>query len=174
MNLIQANVKNMFLVDMITNKYVSMIDLRNLLSLRKGEDAVYNFNNSMVEESRFCTDMMRKHFTKELVMAKEGDEGFENSTKCWICDNVYVGGDVKVTDCHVTGKYKGSARRDHNINVKLNHEIPVVFHNLKNYNSHLIMQELDLCNFEINVIPNGLEKCMSFNINNTLIFIDNF
>ena len=26
--------------------------------------------------------------------------------------------------------------------IKLNHKIPVVFHNLKNYDSHLTMQEL--------------------------------
>ena len=51
--------------------------------------------------------------------------------------------DVKVRDhCHITGKYEGSAHRDCNINLKLNHKIPVVFHNLKNYDSHLIMQEL--------------------------------
>ena len=27
-------------------------------------------------------------------MAKEDDEGFENSNKCWTCDNVYVDDDV--------------------------------------------------------------------------------
>ena len=27
-----------------------------------GEDAVYNFINSMVEESKFCTDIVKKHF----------------------------------------------------------------------------------------------------------------
>ena len=30
----------------------------------------------------------------------------------------------------MTGKYRGSAHRGCNINVKLNHKIPVVFHNL--------------------------------------------
>ena len=40
--------------------------------------------------------MMKKHFNKELVMTKEGHEDFENSNKCWVCDNVYVNGDVKV------------------------------------------------------------------------------
>ena len=35
-----------------------------------GEDAVYNFINSMIEESRYCSDMMKKHFNKELVMTK--------------------------------------------------------------------------------------------------------
>ena len=50
-----------------------------------GEDAVYNFINSMVEESKCCSDLMKKHFNKKLVMTKEDDENFENSTKCWIC-----------------------------------------------------------------------------------------
>ena len=36
------------------------------------------------------------------------------------------------------------------------------------------MQALGKFNFKANVIPNGLEKCMSFSINNKLIFIDNF
>ena len=33
------------------------------------------------------------------------------------------------------------------------------------------MQELCKIDFKINVIPNGLEKYMNFNINNKLIFI---
>ena len=42
--------------------------------------------------------------------------------------------------CHITGKYRDSTHRDCDINLKLNHKIPVVFNNLKNYDSHLIMQ----------------------------------
>ena len=72
-----------------------------------------------------------------------------------ICDNAYVDSDVKVKDhCHIAGKYRGSAHRDCNIKVKLNDKTPVVFHNLKNYDSHLIMQELGKFNLKINVIPN--------------------
>ena len=89
----------------------------------------------------------------------------KNFTKCWIHDNDYVDDDLKVRDhCHITGKYRGSAYRDCNINIKLNHKIPVVFNNLKHYDSHLIMQELDKFNLKINVIPNGLRKYMSFTI----------
>ena len=55
----------------------------------------------------------------------------------------------------------------------MNHKIPVVFRNLRNYDSHLIMQELlRKFNLKMNVIPNGLEKYMSFTINNKLNFID--
>ena len=80
-----------------------------------GEDAVYKFINSMIKESKYCSDVMKKHFNKELVMTKKDDEDFERSTstKCWICDNVYVDVDVKVRDhCHITGKYRHSACKD--------------------------------------------------------------
>ena len=119
--------------------------------------------------------MITKCFNKELVVTKEDNENFKNSAKCWICEKDYVDNDLKVRDhCHITGKYRGSSHRDCNINFKLNQKIPVVFHNLKNYDPHLIMQELGKFNLRINVIPNGLEKCMSFTINNKLIFIDSF
>ena len=96
-------------------------------------------------------------------MIKEDNEDFKNSTKCWICGNDYVDNDVKVRDhCHITGKCRASAHRDCNINFKLNCKTPIVFHNLKNYDSLLIMQELGKFNMKRSVIPNGLEKYMSF------------
>ena len=92
-------------------------------------------------------------------MTKKDNEYFENSTKCWICDNDYIDGDVEVKDhCHITGKHGSSAHRDCNINGKLSHKISVKFHNLKNYDSHLIMLELSRFNLQTNVIPNGLES----------------
>ena len=45
-------------------------------------------------------------------------------------------------------------------------------HNLKNYDSHLIMQEIGKFNLKIYFIPNGLEKYMSFTINDKLNFTD--
>ena len=45
-----------------------------------GENAVNNFISSMVEESKYCSDVVKKRF-KELLMTKEDDEDFENSTK---------------------------------------------------------------------------------------------
>ena len=82
---------------------------------------------------------------------------FESTTKCWICDNTFVEGDVKVRGhCQTTEKYKGAAHRDCDINVSLNYKIPIVFQILKNYNAYLFMQELGKSNFKINVIPNRL------------------
>ena len=36
-----------------------------------GEDAVYNFISSMIEESEYCSYVMKKHFIKELVMTEK-------------------------------------------------------------------------------------------------------
>ena len=55
---------------------------------------------------------MKKHFDKELVMTNEDDEYFENSTKCWICDNAYVKSTIKTRcHCHITEKHRCSAHR---------------------------------------------------------------
>ena len=118
---------------------------------------------------------MKMLFTILLIVwtKKVNSKDFKYSTKCWICDNVYTEIDVKLR-CHITGKYRSLAHVDWNINVKLKYKVPILFHNLKNYDLHLIMQELGKPNFKISVIPNGLEKYMNFNINNNLIFIDNF
>ena len=86
----------------------------------------------MIEESKYCSNEMKKNFNKELVMTKRDNENFKNPTNCWICDNDYVDNNVKIRDhCHINGSYRGSAHRDCNINLKLNHKMPVVFHNLK-------------------------------------------
>ena len=66
--------------------------------------------------------------TKILVMTNVYNEDFKNSSKCWICENDYVDNDFRLRDHYrMSGKYGGSAHRDCNINLKLNHKIPVVF-----------------------------------------------
>ena len=68
------------------------------------------------------------------------------------------------------GKYRVSAHC--NINLQLTKKFTVIFHNLRGYNSNLIMQEIGKFDVKVNVIPNGLEKYMVFTINNNLVFID--
>ena len=65
----------------------------------------------------------------------------------------------------ITGKYKGSAHKNCNLHLSLTKKIPVIFHNLKGYDSHLIMQEIGKFDVKIDVIPNGLKKYMTFTIN---------
>ena len=135
---------------------------------------------------------MKKHFNKPLKMTKENKTDFQQSTKCHICDNQYTDKDVRVRDhCHITGKYRGSAHQDCNLKLQIKPEeikISVIFHNLRGYDSHFIMQEIGKIvkdhtytnkkgeekEMNINVIPNDMEKYMAFMLGNHLVFLDSF
>ena len=52
----------------------------------------------MIQESKYCNDVIKKPFNQELVMTRDDNKDFKNSTKCWICDNDNVDNDVKVRD----------------------------------------------------------------------------
>ena len=58
-------------------------------------------------------------------------------------------------------------------NFQLTKKVPVIFHNLRAYNSHLIFCELNKFDVKIRVISNGLEKYMAFFLNKNLVLIDN-
>ena len=64
--------------------------------------------------------------------------------------------------CHMTIKFRGAAHWNCNINLQLTKKFPVIFHNLRDYDSHLIFCELDKSDVKVNVTPNRLEKYMSF------------
>ena len=106
-------------------------------------------------------------------MSEKEKHLFQQCNNCWICEKLIDNDDEKVRDhCHVTGKFRGAAHWDCNINFQLTKKIPVIFHNLRGYDSHLIFNELDKFDVKISVIPNGLEKYMDFFLNKNLVFID--
>ena len=81
----------------------------------------------------------------------------------------------------MTGKYRGSAHKTCNLKLQISAEkikIPVVFHNLKGYDSHFIIEKLgDIINEEpldINVIASNAEKYMAIYLDKHLAFIDSF
>ena len=78
-------------------------------------------------------------------MTEEEENLFRKSNNCWICKKfINNNNEEKVRDhCHVTGKFRGAAHRKCNANLKLTKKVPVIFHNLRCYDSHLIFNELD-------------------------------
>ena len=81
---------------------------------------------------------------------------------------------IKVRDHdHRTGCYRGPAHNKCNINFFTNRYVPVVFHNLRGYDSHLIIKEIYnlFPDKDLSVIPN--EKFMSFKLG-PLRFNDSF
>ena len=43
-----------------------------------GEDSVYKFVNSMIEERKYCKELIKKHFNKGLVITKKKMKIFRN------------------------------------------------------------------------------------------------
>ena len=158
----------------------------------KGEKAVYKFLEAMLREVEYCKRIIKKEFSKPLKMTKKDEKEFQKADKCHICNKQYTNEDIKVRDhCHITGKYRGSAHQECNLKLRIKPEeikIPVIFHNLRGYDSHFIMQEIGAIvknhayknkkredkQMNINAIPNNMEKYMAFMLGNHLTFIDSF
>ena len=139
----------------------------------RGENAAYEFIKAILKEYQYCKKVMKKHFNKNLIMSEEEEHLFQQSNSCWICKKLIDNDDEKVRDhCHVTGKFRGAAHWSCNINLQLTKNVPVIFHNLKGYDSYLIFYELKKFYMKIDLIPNGLEKYMAFILNKNLLFID--
>ena len=106
-------------------------------------------------------------------MSIDEEERFQLANSCWICNKPFNVGDEKVRDhCHVTGKFRGAAHFSCNANCKLSKNVPVAFHNLRGYDSHLKIKEISKFDVKVSVMPNGLEKYMAFTINRKLVFVD--
>ena len=169
----------------------------------RGGDAIEKFIVQMMREVEDCRRIVREQFKKPLVMTYRNERYFQNANKCHICEKIFKpDDDDKVRDhCHITGKYRGAAHRDCNLKWAISAEnlkISVVFHNLKGYDCHFIMQKLgklinedvvyDIKVFEddkgnvhsekrspkINVIASNFEKYMGFRVGKHLTFIDSF
>ena len=178
------------------------------IKIYRGKMTIQKFMKDMLVEVEYCQEVVKNHFTKPLKMTEKDEESFQNMKECHICKKPFgmdedrvrnVGGknikkvqikNVKVRDhCHVTGKYRGAAHTICNLNFKLTDKIPVVFHNLKGYDSHFIMQEIGniaknhiyfderknkYSDVNINVIPHNIEKYLAFMLGYNLVFIDSF
>ena len=94
-----------------------------------------------------------------MIISPKEQNDFKNA-KSWHISNIgYNNENVPVKyHCLVTGKYRGSAHNACNRSYRLTNKIPVIFHNFRRYDSHLITKEIGKFNNFINVIPNNMEK----------------
>jgi len=112
----------------------------------------------------------RINHIEEMKMTPEQIKEWHESTICHICKKEIKKKKVRDHD-HITGEYRGPACNGCNINYKKRLMIPVVFHNLKNYDAHFILQVASKYTQKIDCIPQNLEKYISFSISH-LRFID--
>ena len=125
----------------------------------RGENAAYEFIKAILKEFEYCKKVMKKHFNKNLIMTEEEEKQFQSSNTCWICKELIDDGNENVRDhFHKTGKFKDAAHWSSNINLQLTKKFPVIFHNLRGYDSHLIFDEINKSDVKIDVIPNWIRK----------------
>lgn len=103
----------------------------------RGEDAIDVFLQYILEEEKEIKEILNHIVPMEL--SEEEEESFQNATHCHIC-NKELGIDRVRNHCHLSGNYFGAAHNACNLQYKYSGKIPVFFHNLRNYDSHLIMK----------------------------------
>ena len=129
----------------------------------RGKNAAHEFVKVILNKYEYCKKVMKKHFNKNLIMSEKEEEQFQSSNISGICEKLINFDNEKVRDhCHVTGKVRGAAHWSCKINLQLTEKFPVIFQNLRGYDSHLIFRELNKFDVKIEVIPDGLEKYVAF------------
>lgn len=86
------------------------------------------------------------------------------NTKCFICEQSFELNEVRHRDhCHFTGKFRGVAHSECNLNYQESRTIPVIIHNLSGYDSHMLIKQLALkMSGDITIIPLNAEEYISF------------
>lgn len=145
----------------------------------RGNDVVEEFYKQLFKEEEYIRQILDK--PKPLIMSRDNEKMFKDAVKCHICEKKLD--DDRVRDHnHITGKFRGAAHNECNLAYKykkMNSDfdqfiIPVVFHNLRGYDAHIMMKKLGKYKSrKLQCIPNNKERYISFTVGN-LRFIDSY
>ena len=154
----------------------------------RGENALEEFLRQLEEEEERIKEDLEQ--PAAMSLSPEEEQQFQDSLNCWICmqrlDIDPKNPRVRDHD-HITGDFRGAAHSNCNLQLRIKPEqqhIPVVFHNLKGYDGHLIISSIgrtrtDTVEYHdknghlrtketgaIHVIANNSEKYVSFSWRN--------
>ena len=139
----------------------------------RGLNSVNKFFSDILEEEKEILAKLQEFQKTPMNLSSEEKIHHRNASTCYVCKGDFTNENRKVRDhCHVSGNYRGASCNKCNLGMKLTKTIPVVFHNLKGYDSHLLLTELGKFNKKISVIPNNMQTYMSFSIGNKTSFYD--
>ena len=139
--------------------------------LYRGEDCIDKFCETLNDFRDDVMEQMKK--PKDMIMSDLDEIKHLEAKKCFLCNenfNNKVEAKKTVADhCHFTGLYRGAAHMKCNKDYCFKkYHIPVFFHNLKNYDAHLIISNLEKLNTKkesISVIAQNSEKFITFSLN---------
>ena len=149
----------------VYQEHVSSVDpdFSGPLVMYRGEDAAEKFVRDLQKEvKQLCDEYIAK--LKTMIFSTEDSLSFINATTCHICTKPLTDDDRVRGHCHITGIYRGAAHSACNLNYRITSKswkLPVVIHNLKGYDGHLIVKALKSEFVTVGVIPQNLEKYLS-------------
>ena len=146
--------------------YIKCLDSKVCLPIKErsytGKNAEQVFLKYLEEDIKMIANIPKK----KIIFGEKEKERYNEETRCWICKGEFDDKDKnkeKVKDhCHYTGRYRGAAHNECNLNYRKPNFTPVVFHNLSGYDSHLFIKNLGFSEGNIDFIPNNEEKYISF------------
>ena len=125
------------------------------------DDVAQLFVDSLEKEVKRVYNKILK-FKKDKIKNQEDIDHFNSATTCHICGEE-LDGDKVWDHCHITGKYRGAAHNQCNLNYQIPKFFPVLFHNLSGYDSHLFIKKLATGKSgKLTCIPSNEEKYISF------------
>ena len=134
-----------------------------------GQNVAEKFCKHIERETQEIYDKyLKRSERKPMRMTRHDEDRYRKTDLCHICKEVIVEGsdNLKVRDHdHLTGRFRGAAHKKCNLKFKEPDFIPVVFHNLSGYDSHLFIKQLGVSKGDIDCIPNNEEKYISFTKN---------
>ncbi|XP_053205584.1 uncharacterized protein LOC128389950 [Panonychus citri] len=141
---------------------------------KHGENIINDFLSSVKQTEKWLDDYLKLNACKPMTITFDQTQSFKTEWNCWICGG-FLGGDRVRDHDHFTGAYRGAAHKSCNVNYSIPKRIPIFFHNLKNYDSHLLIAGMDGKTFSSNItiIPQSLEKYIGWYSGN-LAFLDSY
>ena len=135
-----------------------------------GEDCASEFLNQL---DRLARGLYRRDYEltrQSMCLSIEEQAAFDRATACKKCRKPFDETKYKkVRDhCHISGTYRGALCHLCNTRLRLKRRIlPVVFHNLKNYDGHILCKQAigKMKDWSLSVIPQTSEKYMSISAN---------
>ena len=137
----------------------------------RGVGAAEKFLRDLMKDEQELRKSLKK--IEPMRMNEIEKESFRLSSHCHICKKRIEDIDDKVRDHdHISGAYRGAAHISCNLNFKTVDKIPVILHNLKGYDAHIICQAIgNVQTKEPEVIAKNMEDYIFFKIGN-LHFMD--
>ena len=141
----------------------------------EGEDMGKLFVETLSEDFKPIYEILKN--PKPMVISESEKDQHKKTKNCYACGDEF--GTLRVNErskkeekvikcrdhCHITGKYRGAACDKCNLRMRVPKFIPVLFHNLEGYDSHLFVKSLGLKEGDIKCIPKTDEKYISFSKN---------